>query len=79
MRVIFGILFAVIIGLIGARLAGPIGDWLLLQPTFESPDQAANFDLVVRVSITLAFAVLGTIVGVLLGGPMRRRLIRREG
>lgn len=85
MRLIMGILFAVLAGLAGAYAAGPVGDWLLLQnnvealrPTFESPDQAAYFDLVVRLTITIAFAVIGLIIGILLGGRMQRRLIRQE-
>ena len=85
MKIIFGILFAVFAGLAGAYTAGPIGDWLLLQenfeairPTFESPDEAAYFDLVVRLSITLAFAFVGMIVGILIAGALRGRLIRQE-
>jgi hypothetical protein len=85
MKIIFGILFAVFFGLAGAYAAGPIGDWLLLQenieairPTFESPDQAAYFDLVVRLTITLGFAFVGMIVGILIAGGLRGRLIRQE-
>jgi hypothetical protein len=85
MKIIFGILFAVFAGLAGAYAAGPIGDWLLLQenieairPTFDSPDQAAYFDLVVRLSITLAFAFVGMIVGILFAAAVRGRLIRQE-
>lgn len=85
MKIIFGILFAVFFGLAGAYAAGPIGDWLLLQenieairPTFESPDQAAYFDLVVRLSITLVFAFVGMIVGFLIARGLRGRLIRQE-
>lgn len=85
MKIIFGILFAVFFGLAGAYAAGPIGDWLLLQenieairPTFESPDQAAYFDLVVRLSITLVFAFVGMIIGFLVARGLRGRLIRQE-
>ena len=85
MKIIFGILFAVFFGLAGAYTAGPIGDWLLLQenieairPTFESPDQAAYFDLVVRLAITLGFAFIGMIIGILIAGRLRGRLIRQE-
>lgn len=84
MKIIFGIMFAVFFGLAGAYTAGPIGDWLLLQenieairPTFESPDQAAYFDLVVRLAITLAFSFLGMIVGILFANMLRGRLIRQ--
>ncbi len=85
MKIIFGILFAVFSGLAGAYVAGPIGDWLLLQesievirPTFESPDQAAYFDIVVRLIITLGFAFIGMIIGILVAGRLRSRLIRQE-
>lgn len=85
MRIIFGILFGVFAGLAGAYLAGPVGDWLLLQdnveilrPTFESPDQAAYFDIVVRLAITLIFAFFGLILGILVAGRLRSRLIRQE-
>jgi Na+/glutamate symporter len=85
MRLISAILFAVIFGFAGAYFAGPVGDWLLLQnsietfrPTFESPDQAAYFDLVVRLVITLLFAFVGMIFGIVIGGRLQRRLIRQE-
>ena len=85
MKIIFGILFAVFSGLAGAYAAGPIGDWLLLQenidlirPTFESPDQAAYFDIVVRLAITLGFAFIGMIIGILIAGRLRSRLIHHE-
>ncbi len=85
MRIIFAILFTVIFGLIGARLAGPVGDWLLLQPTFEtlqpkfeSPDQAAYFEFAARLVITGLIGLIGLVVGLIIAGLMRRRLIRRE-
>lgn len=85
MRLIFGILFAVLFGLAGAFFAGPIGDWLLLQnnietlrPTFESPDQAAYFDLVVRLTITGVVAFVGMLFGLFVAARMRKRLIQKE-
>ncbi len=83
MRLIFGILFGVLAAVGGAYFAGPVGDWLLLQdsieplrPTFESPDEAAYFDLVVRLTITGVFAFLGLLLGIFFGGRLRGLLIR---
>lgn len=78
MRVIFGILFAVIFGLIGARFAGPFVDWLIGTQAFENPDQVAYFDLVARLSVTLAAALIGVIIGLVVAARLRTRLIRRE-
>lgn len=78
MRVIFGILFAVIAGLAGARFAGPFVDWLIGTQAFESPDQVAYFDLVARVSVTVAAAIVGAVLGILIARLLRGRLIRRE-
>ena len=78
MRVIFGILFAVIVGLIGARLAGPFVDWLIGTQAFESPDQVAYFDLVARAGFTVFTAIVGAIIGVLVAGRLRGRLIRKD-
>jgi MFS family permease len=78
MRVIFGILFAVIIGLVGARFAGPFVDWLIGTQAFESPDQVAYFDLIARVGVTVAAALIGALLGILFAGRLRGRLIRRE-
>jgi hypothetical protein len=78
MKVIFGIVFAVLFGLVGARFAGPIGDWLIATQVFESPDQVANFDLIVRLGVTLVIALAGAFVGALIGGRLKRYAIRTE-
>jgi hypothetical protein len=79
MKVIFGIVFAVLFGLVGARFAGPIGDWLIATQVFESPDQVANFDLAVRLAVTLLIALAGAFIGTLVGGRLKRYAIRAEG
>ena len=79
MKVIFGIVFAVLFGLVGARFAGPIGDWLIATQVFESPDQVANFDLIVRLGVTFVIALTGALVGILIGGRLKRYAIRTEG
>ena len=79
MKVIFGIVFAVLFGLVGARFAGPIGDWLIATQVFESPDQVANFDLAVRLAVTLLIALSGAFIGTLVGGRLKRYAIRAEG
>jgi hypothetical protein len=78
MKVIFGIVFAVLFGLVGARFAGPIGDWMIATQVFESPDQVANFDLIVRLGVTLVIALAGAFVGALIGGRLKRYAIRTE-
>jgi hypothetical protein len=78
MKVIFAIIFAVAFGLVGARFAGPLGDWLIATQVFESPDQVANFDLFVRLAITLLIAIAGVFVGILVGGRLKRYAIRTQ-
>lgn len=78
MKVIFGILFAVIVGLIGARFAGWFVDWLIGTQTFVSPDQVAQFDLIARGGVTLLAMLIGAIAGVIVAGRFKSRLIRRE-
>ena len=77
MRIIFGILFAVILGFVGAFFAGPLGDWLIALPKFESPDQVAYFDYVVRLGVTIAFGLVGALIGVIIAGRLHGLLIRR--
>lgn len=78
MKIIFGILFAVIIGLIGARFAGWFVDVLLDTQRFVSPDQVAMFDIIARVAVTLIIALLGAALGVWVSTRFRSRLFRRE-
>ncbi len=78
MRVIFAIVFAVILGLVGARFAGWFVDWLLGTQTFVSPDQVAQFDTVARIGVTVAAMLIGAIVGVLLASRLKHRVIQRE-
>ena len=78
MKVIFGILFAVIIGLIGARFAGWFVDQLIATQRFVSPDQVAMFDIIARVAVTLIIAVIGAAVGVWVSTKFRRHFFQRE-
>ena len=78
MRVIFGILFGVIFGLGGARFAGWFADLIQMEKRFESPDQVAQFRLVAEVSVTLAIALIGVAVGLIVAAKLRPRLFRRE-
>jgi uncharacterized membrane protein YeaQ/YmgE (transglycosylase-associated protein family) len=78
MKVIFGILFAVIIGLIGARFAGWFVDQLIATQRFVSPDQVAQFDIIARVAVTLVIALIGAAVGVWVSTKFRRHFFQRE-
>jgi uncharacterized membrane protein YeaQ/YmgE (transglycosylase-associated protein family) len=78
MKVIFGILFGVIIGLIGARFAGWFVDQLIATQRFVSPDEVAQFDLIARVAVTLIIAAIGAGVGVWVSTKFRSRLFQRE-
>lgn len=78
MKLIFGILFAVVIGLIGARFAGWFVDWLIGTQTFVSPDQVDQFELIARGGVTLLAMLIGAILGVILAGRLKGRVIRRE-
>ena len=79
MKAIFGILFAVLAGMIGARFAGWLVDALLDVKRFASPDQVDQFDLVAKLSVTLAAALIGAFFGLWVATKLRRRFIRREG
>ena len=78
MRIIFAIMFAVILGLVGARFAGWFVDWLLGTQTFVSPDQVAQFDLVARIGVTLVVAIFGAIIGIVIGGRLKKRMTQHE-
>lgn len=78
MRIIFSIVFAVIAGLAGARFAGWLADRLLDVKRFESPDQVDQFRLIAEVSVTVAAALIGVLIGLALAALARRRFFRRE-
>ena len=78
MKIMFGILFAVIIGLVGARFAGWFVDQLIATQRFVSPDQVAMFDIVARVAVTLTIALIGAALGVWVSTRFRSRLFKRE-
>ena len=78
MKIIFGILFAVVIGLIGARFAGWFVDQLIAMQRFVSPDQVAMFDIIARVAVTLVIALIGAAIGVWVSTKLRSRLFQRE-
>jgi hypothetical protein len=78
MRIISGILAFVLFGFLGAFFAGPVGDWLISLPTFESPDQQADFDFIARIGVTVATGLVGAIIGIVLAGLLRGQVIRRD-
>jgi hypothetical protein len=77
-RVIFSIMFGVVFGLLGARLAGWLADLIQMEKRFESPDQVAQFRLVAEVSITVLIALAGVLIGLAVARTLRRHLIRRD-
>jgi uncharacterized membrane protein YeaQ/YmgE (transglycosylase-associated protein family) len=77
-KIIFGILFAVIIGLIGARFAGWFVDQLIATQRFVSPDQVAMFDIIARVAVTLVIAAIGAAIGVWVSTRLRGHFFQRE-
>ena len=79
MRIIFGIVFAVIFTFLGARFAGWLGDLLIGAQRFASPDQVAEFEQIARIAVTAAIAILGAVIGVVLAPRLKSRMIRREG
>jgi hypothetical protein len=78
MRVISGIVFFVLFAFLGAFFAGPLGDWLMTLPKFDSPDQHAYVDYVVRFGVTIAMGLVGAVIGILIAGRLRGQVIRRE-
>ena len=78
MKIIFGIIFAVTIGLIGARFAGWFVDQLIATQRFVSPDQVAQFDIIARVAVTLIIALIGAAIGVWVSTRLRSRFFQRE-
>ncbi len=79
MKLIFGVLFAVIFGLAGARFAGWAANQLLDHVQFTDPDQVGAFLLRAHIGITLAIALIGAVVGVLVARALKPRVIRRDG
>jgi hypothetical protein len=77
-KAILGIFFFVIFGLIGMRVAGELSTALIGTRTFESPDGVAQFNLYANLGISLLFALLGLVIGILLAGRFKGRLIRKE-
>lgn len=78
MRVIFSIMFGVVFGLLGARLAGWLADLIQMEKRFESPDQVAQFRLVAEVSITVLIALIGVVIGLAVARTLRHHLIRKD-
>lgn len=78
MRTIFGILFFVIFALPGARIAGYASTELIASQRFENPDQVAQFTTAIELGVTLAFAIIGAIVGVILAGRLRPLFFRKS-
>ena len=78
MRIIFSIMFGVVFGLLGARLAGWLADLIQMEKRFESPDQVAQFRLIAEVSITVLIAILGVLIGLMVARTLKHHLIRRD-
>lgn len=78
MKAILGILFFVIFGLIGMRVAGSLSTALIATRTFESPDGVAQFTLLVNIGISVAFALAGAIIGILLANRLKSKAFRTE-
>ncbi len=78
MKPIFGVIGAVIFGLIGARLAGYLDDPVLDNFKFTSPDAVDMVTWAVYLGVTLLFVVIGAVVGSWLGGRLDRRMIKTE-
>lgn len=78
MKAILGILFFVIFGLIGMRAAGSISTALIGTRTFQSPDEVAQFTLVANISISVLFALVGALLGVMLAYRLKSKVIRTE-
>jgi hypothetical protein len=77
-RIIFSIMFGVVFGLLGARLAGWLADLIQMEKRFESPDQVAQFRLIAEVSITVLVALLGVLIGLLVARTLRHHLIQKD-
>lgn len=78
MKAIFGILFFVIFGLIGARVAGFAGTALIHAFRFDSPDQVDQFTMASYVGITLVIAVAGALIGVWVATRLRPLFFRKQ-
>lgn len=78
MKAIFGILFFVLFGAIGARVAGFAGTALISAFRFESPDQVDQFTWVAYGGITLVIAVIGAFIGVCVAGRLRPLFFRKQ-
>lgn len=78
MKLILGILFFVIFGVIGMRIAGDASTALVGARTFQSPDEVDQFLLLTNLGISAAFATVGAIVGVLIARWLKSKAIRTE-
>lgn len=78
MRTIFGILFFVIFALPGARIGGFAATELIATQRFDNPDQVAQFTTIVELGVTLAFALVGAIVGIWLAGRLKPVFFRKS-
>lgn len=78
MRIVFSIMFGVVFGLLGARLAEWVWNIIQMEKRFESPDQVAQFRIVAEVGITVLVALLGVAIGLAVARMLRHQLIRRD-
>ncbi len=78
MRAVVSIFLFVVFGLVGLRLAGPLGKLALTQLRFDSPDQHAHTMLYANIGIALGIALIGVVIGLAVAPALERRVIRDE-
>lgn len=78
MKLVLGIIFALIGGFLGAAPAGQIASALVDTQKFASPDEHALFLTVAEIGLTVVAMLAGAIVGVLLARPLKRHFIRTD-
>lgn len=78
MRTIFAILFFVIFALPGARLGGFAATELIATQRFDNPDQVAQFTTAIELGVTVAFALVGAVIGIWVAGRLKPVFFRKS-